>query len=80
MQRTEGWFPKQGLKIHVVHHPGGHRRVSEVRLTGNARQFAKQTRLCSCKTHWFCIARHHIFVNSNVTFWLATLQPPSGGS
>ncbi len=24
----------------------------------------------------FCIARHHIFVNSNMTFWLATLQPP----
>ena len=28
------------------------RRVSEARLTGNARQFAKQTRSCSCKTHW----------------------------
>ena len=27
-------------------------RVSEARLTGNARQFAKQTRSCSCKTHW----------------------------
>ena len=27
------------------------RRVLEVRLTGNARQFAKQTRSCSCKTH-----------------------------
>ena len=27
------------------------RRVSEVRLMGNARQFAKQTRSCSCKTH-----------------------------
>ena len=28
------------------------RRVSEARLTGNARQFAMQTRSCSCKTHW----------------------------
>ena len=28
------------------------RRVSEACLTGNARQFAKQSRSCSCKTHW----------------------------
>ena len=28
------------------------RRVSEIRLTDNARQFAEQTRSCSCKTHW----------------------------
>lgn len=43
------------------------RRVSEARLTGNARQFAMQTRSC--------IALHYIFVNSNVIFRLATLQP-----
>ena len=53
---TEGWFPAQGLKIysHAAAARGlcARRRVSEARLTGNARQFAKQTRSCSCKNHW----------------------------
>ena len=52
---TEGWFPAQGLKIysHAAAARGlcARRRVSETRLTGNARQFAKQTRSCSCKPH-----------------------------
>ena len=52
---TEGWFPAQGLKIysHAAAARGlcARRRVSEARLTGNARQFAKQTRSYSCKPH-----------------------------
>ena len=77
---TEGWFPAQGLKIysHAAAARGlcARRRVSEARLTGNARQFAKQTRSCSCKPHGglHCSPSH--FRKLKCDFWLAPLQPP----
>ena len=45
-------------------------------MTGNARQFAKQTRSCSCKPHWglHCLPSH--FRKLKCDFWLAPLQPP----
>ena len=53
---------------------GARRRVSEARLTGNARQFAMHARAVA-KPTGFCIALHYIFVNSNMIFRFATLQP-----
>ena len=46
------------------------RRVSEARLTGNANSLVQLQNPLG-----FATALHHIFVNSNVIFRLATLQP-----